>query len=128
MGRKRSFDETTVLDALIGVFLDHGYEGTSLDELVAATGLLRGSLYSAFGSKRGMFLAALRHATDNDQVSQRTLDLMLVALLELAPRDEEVRTIVSGALVGDDQHETATRLGRRLLERAGLVHPSYHQR
>lgn len=55
MGRRRNFDEQVVVQAAAGAFLRAGYEGTSIEELVTATGLLRGSLYQAFGSKRGLF-------------------------------------------------------------------------
>lgn len=44
------------------VFCTHGYDATSIDDLVAATGLKRGSLYQAFGSKRGVFLKVLQAA------------------------------------------------------------------
>jgi TetR/AcrR family transcriptional repressor of nem operon len=41
------------------VFWDQGYAGTSLEDLIAGTGLSRGSIYKAFGDKQGLFLAAL---------------------------------------------------------------------
>ena len=59
MGRQRTFDEAEVIVQSASVFLRQGYEGTSIDDLLAATGLHRGSLYKAFASKRGLFLAAL---------------------------------------------------------------------
>lgn len=40
------------------VFWRQGYEGTSLTDLLAATGLSKSSLYATFGSKRDLFLAA----------------------------------------------------------------------
>ena len=40
-------------------FWAKGYEATSLVDLVAATGLLKGSLYQAFGDKHALFLQAL---------------------------------------------------------------------
>ncbi len=43
----------------MNVFWSNGYHGTSLPDLLEATGLSRGSLYSAFGDKRGIFLLAL---------------------------------------------------------------------
>ena len=61
MGRQRTFDEAEVIVQSASVFLRQGYEGTSIDDLLAATGLHRGSLYKAFASKRGLFLAALQH-------------------------------------------------------------------
>ncbi len=115
MARPRSYDEAVVVDAAARCFTELGYAATSVDDLVSATGLHRGSLYGAFGSKRGLFLASLaRHA---EPVGERALDLLLVAALELAPHDEEVRAAVEracGALSGD----ASSSLGRRLLERA----------
>jgi AcrR family transcriptional regulator len=58
-GRPRTFDEDAVLDAATSVFLEKGYEAASLDELTAATGLNRSSLYHAFGDKRGLFLKVI---------------------------------------------------------------------
>lgn len=59
MARPRSFDETQVISMAREVFRDHGYTATSIEELTAATGLRRSSLYGAFGDKRGLFLHAL---------------------------------------------------------------------
>lgn len=44
---------------MVGTFWHKGYAGASLDDLVAATGLKRASLYGAFGNKQAMYLAAL---------------------------------------------------------------------
>ena len=117
MGRNRSFDETTVLAAAGRAFLIAGYEGTSIDELVRTTGLLRGSLYQAFGSKRGLFLDALRQSAAG-VLDDDALDLLLIATLELAPRDDEVRRVVGATLAGST--DPAHLLGARLLARAGL--------
>lgn len=40
-------------------FRDGGFAATSLDDIVAATGLKRPSLYAAFGDKKAMYLATL---------------------------------------------------------------------
>jgi TetR/AcrR family transcriptional regulator, transcriptional repressor for nem operon len=40
-------------------FWHHGYEGTSMDELVNATGVSRHGLYAAFGGKEELFVACL---------------------------------------------------------------------
>lgn len=58
-GRPRSFDEEQVLDAALDVFWAQGYEGTSLVDLMAATGLHKASLYGAFGTKRGLYMRVL---------------------------------------------------------------------
>ena len=59
MARRREFNEDKVLDALRDVFWEHGYEGTSYADIMAATGLQKGSLYSAFGDKRALYQKAL---------------------------------------------------------------------
>jgi TetR/AcrR family transcriptional regulator, transcriptional repressor for nem operon len=60
MGRPREFDEDAVLSAAAEAFWEHGYYATSIDNLCEATDLLRGSLYGAYGDKKGMLLAALK--------------------------------------------------------------------
>jgi TetR/AcrR family transcriptional repressor of nem operon len=57
--RPREFDEATVIQQALGVFWKKGFDGTSVQDLVEATGLQRGSIYGAFGDKRTLFLAAL---------------------------------------------------------------------
>ncbi|MGR8981793.1 MAG: TetR/AcrR family transcriptional regulator [Gammaproteobacteria bacterium] len=59
MARPIEFDREEVLRKAIGVFWQKGYGGASIKDLVEATGLQPGSLYAAFGDKRGLFLAAL---------------------------------------------------------------------
>ncbi|WP_199865355.1 MULTISPECIES: TetR/AcrR family transcriptional regulator [Frankia] len=49
MARPRTFDEDQVVCAARDQFWATGYTATSLDDLTAATGLGRGSLYGAFG-------------------------------------------------------------------------------
>jgi len=61
VGRPRKFDQDKVLIAAGKLFWEKGYHATSIDDLCAATGVLRGSLYGAFGDKRGILLAALQH-------------------------------------------------------------------
>jgi len=55
MARPRTFDENTVLEAARDAFWKSGYAATSMDDLTAATGLGKGSLYAAFGGKRELF-------------------------------------------------------------------------
>jgi TetR/AcrR family transcriptional repressor of nem operon len=57
-GRPREFDLDEALDKAIGTFSENGYHATSLGRLTAAMEIAEGSLYKAFGDKRGVFLAA----------------------------------------------------------------------
>jgi TetR/AcrR family transcriptional repressor of nem operon len=68
-GRPRGFDIQAATISALRVLWRQGYEATSIDELVAATGLNPSSLYGTFGSKRGLFQAALeRYDHDMDAV------------------------------------------------------------
>lgn len=55
MGRPRTFDEQQVLAKARDRFWKHGYAATSVQDLEAATGLKRSSLYQAFGDKRKLY-------------------------------------------------------------------------
>jgi len=59
MARPRSFDLDHVLHAAERQFRTTGYNGTSVDDISAATGLGRGSLYAAFDGKHGVLLQAM---------------------------------------------------------------------
>jgi len=59
VGRPRSFDEEQVLATVMGVFWRKGYEGTSVADLLKATGLHKGSIYQTFGDKHSLFIRAL---------------------------------------------------------------------
>ena len=61
MARPREFDEERVKDTLMRVFWKKGYEATSMQDLVDATGLLKGSLYGAFGDKQALYMIALAY-------------------------------------------------------------------
>ena len=59
-GRPRGFDETGALEKATQVFRSKGYDGVTIDDLVAGMGVGRPSLYAVFGDKRAIFLRALR--------------------------------------------------------------------
>jgi len=61
MARPREFDIDEALEAAMNLFWAQGYEATSMQELVDVLGIKKGSLYAAFGDKRQLYLAALRH-------------------------------------------------------------------
>ncbi len=65
MARPQEFDSREVLVKAMDVFWTKGYEGTSLSDLLHATGLSKSSLYASFGDKRQLFISAFdtyRHA------------------------------------------------------------------
>lgn len=74
-GRPRAYDPETALRRAADTFWKAGYAGTSLDDLVAATGMNRPSLYAAFGDKRDLYLKTL----DIYRVEGRALALKALA-------------------------------------------------
>lgn len=64
MGRPQEFDTAEVVRAARTVFWSAGFQDAAMPDLEAATGLCRSSIYHAFGSKRGLFDAAVASYLD----------------------------------------------------------------
>lgn len=124
---EKQFDRDETLEKAMQAFWAHGYEATSMQELVDCTGVNRGSLYATYGDKRSLFLSALRvydeekrrklladlEAAYAPRDAIRNLFLAFTAnvserggnrgcfltntALELAPHDKEVGRIVAHA-------------------------------
>ena len=96
MARPREFDSDKVSDALRDVFWERGYEGTSYSNIMAATGLQKGSLYSAFGDKRSLYLEALSRydkqnvsaavaiLSNKDMTGEARIDALMQSLVDAA--------------------------------------------
>jgi TetR/AcrR family transcriptional regulator, copper-responsive repressor len=123
-GRPRSFDENEALAKARDVFWDAGYTATSLDDLSAATGLNRPSLYGAFGDKHSLYskiLADYRSLARSGMATalsaERPLREALALVYELAlrlylPRERSARgcfmigTAVAEAVADRDVRES----------------------
>ncbi|MGR6916700.1 TetR/AcrR family transcriptional regulator [[Actinomadura] parvosata] len=127
MGRPRGFDEATVIRSAAELFSTRSYDGISMDDLVSHLGVHRNSLYKTFGSKRGLYQAALRWSLDHDinplidriagagdlagalraavaePATEAGLNLLLLAAAERAPVDPEVAEQVAAVLSAFDQ-------------------------
>ncbi|RKT54302.1 TetR/AcrR family transcriptional regulator [Saccharothrix australiensis] len=124
MGRPRGFDEAEVVRAAAALFAGRAYDGVSVDDLVTHLGVHRNSLYKTFGSKRGLYQAALRRclehevrplvealrsAADPAEAARLAaeagpeLDFLLLAAVERAPVDAEVAVEVGRALAALDE-------------------------
>ena len=126
MPRKKEFDVDLVLDKAMNAFWKHGYEATSLNDLLDCMQIQRASLYNAFGDKRTLFLETLRRYEVNRQAQIAALakahsprqailrlfqDITTAVLengaregsflvntaLELSPHDQEVAQVVGRA-------------------------------
>ncbi|MGO4546692.1 TetR/AcrR family transcriptional regulator [Paenibacillus sp. 2TAB23] len=60
MARPKEFDPEQVLKKIMELFWKNGYYATSIDDILAVTGIGRKSLYDTFGDKQALYLAALR--------------------------------------------------------------------
>ncbi len=75
MARTPEFDQADILNKAMTVFWTKGYRDTSVVDLEQATGLKPGSLYNAFGSKKGLFLKSVDHYV-TQVVERRTARLL----------------------------------------------------
>jgi AcrR family transcriptional regulator len=68
-GRPRAYDPEVALSKVTETFWEQGYAGASLDDLSAATGMNRPSLYGAFGDKQALFKTALDRYMDESRAA-----------------------------------------------------------
>ena len=61
VGRPKEFDTQIALERAMEVFWAHGYEATSVQDLLDAMGINRGSMYDTFGDKHALFSQAIDH-------------------------------------------------------------------
>ncbi len=129
MPLQKQFDVDAALDKAMMAFWEHGYEATSMQDLVRRMGVNRASMYATFDDKHTLFLAALRRY--DDKMRRRLLKdveaqfgpreairqvfesfaaqvssgrpfrgcFMTNSALEMAPHDREARDIVVEAQV-----------------------------
>ncbi|WP_439663823.1 TetR/AcrR family transcriptional regulator [Lentzea sp. HUAS TT2] len=126
MGRRRSFDVDETVEAAADLFARRAYDGVSIDDLVTRLGVHRNSLYGVFGSKRGLYLAALRRHIEQDvrphlarvvQDQVPAWDFLLVAAVDRAPDDPEVAGLVSSVFAELDEATGDPRATEALLGR-----------
>ena len=139
-GRPREFDEDAVVQAATELFWTNGYDATSVQDLVDGLGIQRGSIYGAFGDKRGLFLRALDRyitgvdaafaALDGDGPVLPALRAVLMAALLSSPGDARRGCLLGNTAIeltaADQAAGEAVRTGfshtedafRRALERA----------
>jgi TetR/AcrR family transcriptional repressor of nem operon len=71
MARPKAFDRDVALNAAIGVFREHGFEGTSADMLVGAMAIGRQSLYDTFGDKWRLYCLAVERYSEGEILLHR---------------------------------------------------------
>ena len=128
MAGVKQFDRNDALDRAMAAFWSRGYEATSIDDLVEATGIGRGSLYGTFGDKRHLFLMALDRywetivrdmtAQLSDPDPRRALERMFEALIRRTSDPKFPR----GCLITNTSIESRSlgdEVARKISERMG---------
>lgn len=91
-GRPRAFEPDVALGQAMDLFWKEGFAATSLDDLSAATGLNRPSLYGAFGDKRALYLQAY------ERYRRQSRETFGPLFAQAAPLADKLRKILSAAL------------------------------
>lgn len=117
MARPQEFDRQEVIARAMNVFWRKGFEATSIQDLVDATKLNRGSLYNAFGDKAGLFAAVMEayaaaapdselvRALDAGGPARPAIETFFAALVERGAADKERR----GCLIVNTASELVSR-------------------
>jgi AcrR family transcriptional regulator len=125
MGRHPEFNKEEVIQKAMLAFWKSGWRDTTPQVLIDATGLSRSSLYATFGSKQGLFLAAVDLYVE-EQVSFLTALLAdgrvregferLYALMVdmMRPGGRGMTCLLAGSLleIPVDDDETRSRIAR----------------
>lgn len=81
MARKKEYDRDEVLQAATLIFWTKGYQGTSMSDLVSATGLNKHSMYTEFGNKEGLYIECLN--TYSNKIQNRIFEILTAEPLGL---------------------------------------------
>jgi AcrR family transcriptional regulator len=124
-GRPRAFDRDAALERAMLVFWQKGYDSASMSDLTEAMQINAPSLYAAFGSKAGLFRAAVE--LYSNQVGQRIKNslpmattaregiadfLLQTAITHTDPNQPHGCMVVLGALHGEEGADTPCSLLR----------------
>jgi TetR/AcrR family transcriptional regulator, transcriptional repressor for nem operon len=115
MPRNKAFIEEDALEKAMDIFWKKGYGATSMEDLVAAMGINRASLYDTFGDKKQLYLMALKqyqlkNSLKNEDISKQNqhspkakLKALLENQLEQSIKDPERR----GCMIANATSEMA---------------------
>ena len=70
-GRPRAYEPDVAIGQALDLFRKGGFAATSLDDLSAATGMNRPSLYGAFGDKRELYIKSYQRYRDDFRAAMR---------------------------------------------------------
>ncbi|MDX1916186.1 MAG: TetR/AcrR family transcriptional regulator [Methylophilus sp.] len=109
-GRPPAFNHDNALEKAMQTFWEHGYEGTSMAELMEAMDMNKPSIYAAFGNKEALFRKALQKYVSGpsafvkdavlEPTARQVVKVLLTKAVELLTAQNTPRgcMIVQGAL------------------------------
>ena len=118
MARPREFDREVALERASGVFWAKGFASTSTEDLLAAMGIGRQSLYNAFGDKRALYLEAL------ESYQCATTAGHLQRLNESTSPVAGIRALLLGLIAEDDELRVMGCMGVGAVSEFGTVDPT----
>ncbi|WP_285700916.1 TetR/AcrR family transcriptional regulator [Actinomadura sp. NBRC 104412] len=113
---RRSPVERRILDAALRLFAERGFDGTSVQEIVAAAEVTKGALYHYFDSKDDLLYEIYRSL-----IARQLADLDRILAAGLPPRDA-VREIVSGLIQSTAEHIDEAKVFAREMHRLDHEH------
>ena len=117
--RKRRETRRRLAETGLRLFLEHGYEQTTLDAIAEAAGVSRRTVFHYFDQKDDILLAwqsglaeAIREAILNERPDRPALDVVLSALLQLVGQYQVADHIRIEKLLASTQRLGASKLAK----------------
>ncbi|KYF85194.1 hypothetical protein BE17_31375 [Sorangium cellulosum] len=104
----------SALERSMDLFLERGYDATSMSDLVGHLGISRQSLYDTFGDKQAIYIAALELWRDQQNQS----------FLQLLGSDEPIRSVVRRVFESVIQQDLDGERSRGCAMVSAIVRPS----
>src|ERR1700724_3112208 len=73
--RRGTHRSEEIIRAASDLFLEKGYEGSSMEEIIQRSGGSKSHIYREFGGKEGLFLASVKFLCDEVQLEIETVDV-----------------------------------------------------
>ena len=139
-GRPREFDREAALIKARNLFWQHGFDGTSLADLVDELGIASARIYKAFGSKEALFREAVEHYEDHEgrfgaqalaepdlRTAIRTLLISAIALYTGQQQPGGCMVVSSGHALSEEHHQLQQWLEAKRVSRTQQIVARFQQ-
>jgi len=91
-------------DAALQLFIEHGYEGTSIAKLVKQVEIRKSSFYAHFDSKADLFLAVYKDAVEKENLRISEVEKVFQELPPIEQLEKMYRSVADPSLGGKETH------------------------